>query len=387
MSELAVFVKPPKAAKSLDKKKALPKTVELKAWKTMTLTQCLKSIKTASHLSSKSVNTNARAVGVRIGGNKLALNFVSVSTLGGANVPLDYVTGALDAGPLKQITSVLDGSAKTLFVNVPEDQRAMIETLRSAVLTPELIGETVVDSRLRQVIWPTGDASAPWVALTPLQSTGLSDVIRGRLINESRVNINPETEKSTVFRSNAIFGIGGANKQNVGRYAFSMNRPLVFAAPTEDAEVRQAYAFHFKGHLNGRAFSAPTQQTHDFAVWHRDLKLSNGGQVKSNLEMRDTERKHIELIALAALSAAESARCALVKHREFFGELTSPALDPFLRALIDKDLRTREFKREFAQKLIRSIERFVLKIGNEKFIVAGDGDLGSLVAIAEGVVS
>ena len=114
----------------------------------------------------------------------------------------------------------------------------MIEGMRGTMLSSASVGTNFIDPRLRQLVWPTGDEAAPWVALTPLQSSGLSEMIRARVRAESETGVN---------RSNAIFGIGGSNPQNVGRYVRSMQRPLVFNGPKENKDIRQAYALHFKG--------------------------------------------------------------------------------------------------------------------------------------------
>ena len=58
------------------------KLIEKKKWGNLTPAACLKSIKTASHLSSKSVNSNASAVGVRLDpADRLSLHFVAVDAL------------------------------------------------------------------------------------------------------------------------------------------------------------------------------------------------------------------------------------------------------------------------------------------------------------------
>jgi hypothetical protein len=367
-------------------KAKVPKPIEKKVWAELTLAACLKSIKTASHLSSRSVNSNAAAVGVRLDpSQRLPLPFVAASTLDCAEIPVDYVLGATDAGPLKQIASVLDGSCDQFFTNVSPEQLSMIEGLRGLMSEPACVGTGFVDPRLRQIIWPTGEEASPWVVLTPLQSSGLSDVIRTRLTAESAANFNPKTGKSTIFRSNAILGIGGSNPQNVGRYVRSMQRPLVFMGPTESKDIRTAYALHFKGHLGGLAFAAPKKETTDFALWRHALRQSNGGSIPTNMDIRQAERKHIQSIAVASLNAAAAARRVLDRNLEHLNGLTSPSMDPFLRTLIDPERRDRSFKKVFARKLITSIERFKYRIGKNEYVVSGDGELAALISHAEEV--
>lgn len=362
------------------------KLIEKKKWSVLTRQDCLKSIKTASHLSSKSINSNASAVGVRLGvEERLALPFVAVSTLDSTRIPVDYVLGATDAGPLKQITSVLDGTCDNFFTDISPEQRTMMETLRPLLASAATVGTGFIDPRLRQVIWPTGEALTPWIALTPLQSSGLSDVIRQRLTSEGAAHINPKTGKTSIYRPNAILGIGGSNPQNVGRYVRAMQRPLVFNAPKEDQHIRLAYALHFKGHLRGLAFAAPYHETLAFALWRHALRKANANAnaMPSNAAIRLEEVTHIQAITRAALDAATTARQILEENLDHLNGLTATTLDPFLRAMIDPALRDRNFKKTFARKLISSIERFSYKDGKNEYVVSGDGDLVALIADAE----
>lgn len=364
------------------------KLIEKKKWGNLTPVACLKSVKTASHLSSKSVNSNASAVGVRLDpADRLPLPFVAVSTLDAAKVPVDYVMGATEAGPLKQITSVLDGTYGEFFTEVSPEQVSMIEGMRGTMLSAASVGTNFIDPRLRQLVWPTGDEASPWVALTPLQSSGLSERIRERLVMESEAHINPSTGRTLIYRPKAVFGIGGSNPQNVGRYVRSMQRPLVFNGPKENKDIRQAYALHFKGHLRGLAFAVPKKETLAFALWRRALQEANGGSMPSNAAIRQQERDHIQAIASASMSAAAAARRILEQHqeKEEWDGLTVATMDSFLRSLIDPELRDRNFKRTFAQKLIRSIERFNYKRGSNEYVVGGDGELAALISCAEEV--
>lgn len=375
------------AKKAVSAKK--PKLIEKKDWSTLTPEDCLKSIKTACHLSSKSVNSNASAVGIRLDpAQRLMLPYVAVSTLDAAKIPVDYVTGATDAGPLRQICCVLDGSAKDFFNQIDPEQVSMIEDMGAMMLAGASVGTGFIDPRLRQLIWPTGDGDAPWVALTPLQSSGLSDVIRRRLSAESDAHINPETGKSRVYRANAVFGIGGSNSQNVGRYVRAMQKPLVFDGPKENQSLRLATAFYYKGYLRGLAFAAPRKETRAFALWRHPMRKDNQAnqrKMPSNAAIRQEESEHIHAIAAAAIGAADAAREILLQHREHLDGLTSPTLNPFLRAMIDRDLRDRDFKKTFAKELINSIERFKYKISGDEYIVSADGGLAALISIAEEV--
>ena len=377
---------PVKLEKTKAAKPKAVKLIEKKVWVALTPADCLKSIKTASHLSSKSVNSNASPVGVRLDpAERLPLHYVAVSTLDAAKIPVDYVMGATDAGTLKQITSVLDGTCNEFFTEIDPAQMAMIEAMRGSIDSAESVGTGFVDPRLRQVIWPTEDAGAPWLSLTPLQSSGLSEVIRSRLNFEADANINPVSKKTTIHRANAVMGIGGSNPQNVGRHVRAMQRPLVFDGPKEVKSIRAAYALHFKGHMRGLVFAPPKKQTLAFALWRHRLRDANGQRMPSNAAIRQEEIDHIQAIASASLNEAAAARHILEQHQDYLSSLTAPTLNAFLRALIDPELRDRTFKKDFAQKLIRSVERFPYKIGKNEYVVCGDNELVALISAAEEV--
>ena len=107
----------------------------------------------------------------------------------------------------------------------------------------------------------------------------------------------------------------------------------------------------------------------------------------SNAAIRQQECDHIQSIAAASLNAAAAARRILEQHqeKEEWDGLTVATMDSFLRSLIDPELRDRNFKKTFAQKLIRSIERFRYKIGKNEYVVCGDNELVALISAAEEV--
>ena len=276
------------------------KLIEKKKWGNLTPADCLKSIKTASHLSSKSVNSNASPVGVRLDpAERLPLHYVAVSTLDAAKIPVDYVMGATDAGTLKQITSVLDGTCNEFFTEIDPAQMAMIEAMRGSIDSAESVGTGFVDPRLRQVIWPTEDEGAPWLALTPLQSSGLSEVIRSRLNIEADANINPVSKKTTIRRSNAVMGIGGSNPQNVGRHVRAMQRPLVFDGPKEVKTIRAAYALQLCAYIEAIELKTGIAPRYGFIVTgdgkrHRIDEQAATHPYPCQITLRD-ERTHATL--------------------------------------------------------------------------------------------
>ncbi|MBC7603709.1 MAG: hypothetical protein H7255_13750 [Ramlibacter sp.] len=378
-----------KVPRSSKAKAKAPKPITMIPWRDMSTADCKDSVRHACHLSSRSVNSNAAGVGVRLAReDRLDIPFVGVGTLDTAFIPLDYVQGATSAPALRQITTALKGDHALYFTGVSPEQVLLAQSTRASIEAGGSTGTELVDPRLRQVIWPTGDDLAPWIALTPLQSSGLSALIRARERAESAASVDKDG-KSTIYRANAVLGIGGANVQNVGvsSQIRSMNRPLVFLAPQESKSIRAAYALHFKGHFHGLAFAVPRPQTRAFALWRRDCINANGGTMPSNVDLRRQEADLIRAIAVEALRAATKACAVLEAHRDCFDELTSATMNPFLRALIDPSLRLRGFRREFAQKLISGIERFKYRVEGKDFVVCGDSELSALISVVEASVS
>ena len=373
------------------------KTEKETKWSDLPREAYLEMEERAFHFGGKSVNTNIQnAPAVRLSAaDTLNLPFVSVSTLGVDKVDTDYAKN-LRVTPFSQVRQVWQGTAVEYYKDLPptQEQIDFIDALTPEILniqrhSPLAINIGHIDERLRQIIMPTGDAESPWVSLTPLPSGGLSSAIKHRLQQEFMDGKNQNPPINT-YRSKAMVGVGGGKAFNAGRHTTSMRSPLVFTGPTEDADVRRAFAIHFKGHLRTGKFYAPFKQTMAFLLWRQAVMKEHKQQtMPTSLELRKQEADHIHAIANAALRNAEYAHQHLVRHQDCLNGLTSEQMDPFLRALIDPDLRDRAFKRTFSTKLIRSIERFAAEVEDKStrqtIEKLNDGDLNALVSIAEEV--
>ncbi|MDR8284807.1 hypothetical protein FPK77_24440, partial [Acinetobacter baumannii] len=79
-----------------------------------------------------------------------------------------------------------------------------------------------------------------YVSVSPLTAAGVNYLVNQEVdaVNELR------KEKDSEFNriQTAVFGIGGANPQNVGSLVRSMQRPITVDAPQASEKVRQALA-------------------------------------------------------------------------------------------------------------------------------------------------
>lgn len=405
-----------------------------KAWPEIDREKSLAAEMNAYHFTGKLTNTNIQSPpAVRLSAaDKIDLPFVSVSTIGVEHIDTDYLSNT-SVAEFNQMRTVWRRDVLEKYKSGPPTQEQLD---RAVALAPEIleiqrntpaeVNTHQVDPRFRQIIMPTGDENTPWVSLSPLHSSGLSVLIRNRLEQESIDHGIQEDEdedeeadekkaessnsdddetqeiKKKIYRLKAFTRVGGGKPVNAGYHATSMHYVLAFTAPEIDEDLRRALAIHHHGHLRGGRFYAPFRETVDFLSWRQDIiKAHNATTMPSNMQIREEEAQHIRNIARAALRSAEWALSqvkAYVKddmedengNKGHFDSPTSKNMSPFMRALIDPNLRDKGFPRKFAQELIRSIERFECQIEDRgqsrKIEKLNDGELSPLVSIAEGVL-
>lgn len=309
-----------------------------------------------AHYSAKTINSKAAAVGVRLAANeRFDGPYVAVSTVGPANVPVDYVRGANpDAKLLKQILGVLKPSERLAFAAIPGDEAQLIRQLEPRLNARAEVGTDWVDARLRQVLVPVSSAAHPsdYVALTPLNAAGLVALINARLEEEiaraKAADIEPR------YRRRTRMGFGGSNPQNVGRLVGELQRPLLFDPPTPNPEIRRAQALFYKGlDVPGRlrdVFNA-------YALWRHALMQTHGGRMPSTLESRTEEARLVQAIARAILREAARATALLREQVNPDAQtLSSAQLPDTMRALLDPALRDRHFPGAFSRWVAQCID-------------------------------
>lgn len=328
----------------MSSKKTKPQKKE--KWKPFKPEQYQDIISRLAHFSAKTVNSNTPAFGVRIGANDhLSLPYVGVTTIELGLIPVDYVK---NAGPtatvVKQVSAVVEEGLQD-YEDPPEQDIKSIneaaEVLKQQYSTPL----SLVGMRLRQIILQ--DEKGDDIALTPLHSAGFSKELERRLDVERE--IDKEINDSTQPRPRGYLEVGGANPQNVGRYTRSMQRPLWFNAPTENMEIRKAFAIHYQG----IGLAIPHGILAEFIAWRRSLLTRHLGKMPSDQQTREKERVFLIQIVQAVATRAIEATELLKKHSDKLpgGELTSETMDPVLRGLLDPSLRVHDWKNDFAKKL------------------------------------
>ena len=335
--------------------------------------------------SHKTTNSNIPAGGVRLAPDQaLKLPYVSARTLLAAGeIPdLDYTANSGKiATAVKQLRQLQGGKS-----TAPADEaRHLLAKLAESTLRGCEIGTERVSLRARQLLLPRTDGS--YVAVTPLCAGGVSRSIRSAIRAHNDTLRTPgETDISKQQRiATAVFGLGGANPQNVGSLVREMQRPLVFFPPAEQRQVKAALAQHFQG----IPVRLPRDLLTAFRDWCRAARARNGGHIPTDMHTRDEEAAHIRQIVDAVLIQGERARQRLLAHLDVLPNGGSPLVsanaDPIARGLIDPGLRDRDWPRAFATRLARLIADF--RFGDEHGDFHFDQqDIYALQAITEDVV-
>ena len=296
------------------------------------------------HFSAKTVNSNTPPYGVRLGvEDRIDLPYVALSTMQGDAIPADYDKNAGKiATVVAQVSAVIESKLDD-FESVPTADVQAIREAMPALQTRFDQPSSRVGMRLRQVI--VQDAAGADIALSPLHSAGFSAVLESRI--EAELNARPENEQFR--RARGYLGTGGANPQNVGRHVRAMTRPLWFDAPAEDMEIRKAMAIHFRG----ISLRVPAPVLAEFNSWRQGLLRAHHGTMPSDMELRSAEVAFLQRMIDAVLKRAAQASALLDSHiQRLPGTIkTALTLDPLIRALLDRNLRNRDWKRDFSKKM------------------------------------
>ncbi len=362
--------------------KAIPDTPPWVSLPPELYSETIDNLVTFSH---KTTNSNIPAGGIRLApAQALRLPYVSARTLlaVGETPDLDYTANSGKiATAVKQLRQLQDGKS-----TAPADEaRHLLAKLAERTQRGCEIGTERVSLRARQLLLPRPDGS--YVAVTPLCAGGVSRSIRSAIRAHNDSLRSPgETDTSKLQRiATAVFGLGGANPQNVGSLVREMQRPLVFFPPVERRQVKAALAQHFQG----IPIRLPRPPLMEFRDWCRAARAHNGGRIPTDRHTRDEEAAHIRQIVGAVILQGERARERLLAHLDVLPNGGSPLVsanaDPVARGLVDPCLRDRDWPRAFAIRLARLIAdfRFSDEYGDFHF---DQHDIHALQAITEDVV-
>ncbi|WP_300832084.1 hypothetical protein, partial [uncultured Bilophila sp.] len=221
------------------------------------------------HFSSKTVNSNAALVGVRLASDDaLDAPYVSARTLMARNISLslDYGKGgAAMAGICKQVNAVVRNTPFAKDAS-PEERAAIEKAMTDACSSSFSVGLGYVDHRLRQILIPKEGSEGGYVSMTPITAGGVCELLfeknnglvssHNAACEEARKHAGkPEGDENGGSAPHmeicklrqAQFGIGGSNPQNVGGLVRAMQRPLFVDAPRSTDDLRTAFSFYYKG--------------------------------------------------------------------------------------------------------------------------------------------
>lgn len=349
------------------------------------------SIREAVHYSAKTVNSNAFAAGIRLASaDTFDAPYLTVSSIGPQKVPVDYLQNAgRIATHHKKFGALRDPAQRARFVSVPADEEAAIAAALPLLLDRAEHGTHFVDARLRQVLLPTADGidDNNYVALTPLNAAGLSELIGQRI--EAEIEQTKARNETPKYRSRTLLGYGGSNPQNVGRWVRAMGRTMVFDAPQEQPAVRKAYAFFYKG-VQFR--DKLKRQLDAYALWRHQVLVANQGRVTGDLARRTQEATLLRAIAEEALALGRAAQAHQLQPKNWAldpdVELTSDKLAPIEREIVDTRLRDGTFSKRFALWVTGLIKGHLYRPPGESSVISvglSDDDAARLSSVIEEV--
>ena len=356
------------------------------------------------HFSSKTVNSNAALVGVRLASDDaLDAPYVSARTLmaRGVSLALDYSKNANVAGICKQVNAVVRNTPFAKDAS-PEERTAIEKAMTEACSLSFSVGVEYVDHRLRQILIPKEGSGGGYVSMTPITAGGVCELLfekdnglvssHNAAWEEVRKRAGkPEGDenggsaprmKIRKLRQ-AQFGIGGSNPQNVGGLAQAMRRPLFVDAPRSADDLRTAFSFYYKGISLDFSPSGPLGQALlAYVDFRRRYGLDDGPARpgRTTLKVRQEEEALLGNITATVLQRAEEAGELLRDYAAMLPQarnpetgdraLVSPKLRPLaMRALLDSSLREGTWPRDMAWLIIGGMERASYANGNRMLVL------------------
>lgn len=304
------------------------------------------------HFALKAGNSNAPAGGVRLTSeDALDLPYVSVRTAiaCGRDVPLDY-TG--NANPWSKIASQIEAYEKG-EARPPSDQEEQIvrEVMDRARLTRHAFGLQRVPVRLTQLLIEAEHAEGGYLAVTPLNSPGLGQLLSTAI--QERNTALKDAKRPRIRGANLPWG--GANPHNIGARVRAMQSAVVFAPPRSRTSLKRAL-YHYN---NGISLNPPRDMLDQYRGVRAAIDQRSTGDGRSTMRDREAEKRLLRGIVSVLHVRAEQAHGVLTKQRDRLpggGEpLISKGVASATRALIDPDSRYHGWKRDCALVIARRI--------------------------------
>ena len=339
-------------------------------WKHQSEETYRKTAEKLVHFSSKTVNSNASAAGIRLtAGDGLDLPYVSARTLinAGVELELDYAEGgAAQAGIIKQLMACQtnDPFADAATAEEKACIRPLLEKIRDERFE---LGTGKVDLRLRQLLIPKENAPGGYVAVTPITSGSVCHILfnneDGLVLEHNRKASDAAKTKKTSpfsFIRQARMGIGGANPQNVGRLTRNMQQPILVSAPPQDARLRHALSIYHKGlTFDFSRYGPYWDALIGYSIYRDELTDKEKNTMQTNMKNRAGETTHFHGLGALVEAQAQQAFSLLWKLRENLPqehlfetgiepeyELVSRKVHGVIRGLIDPRLRKTDYKKD-----------------------------------------
>lgn len=339
-------------------------------WKTKPPETYREALQASVHFSIKGINSNAKALGVRLGpsdGRDLPYVCMARAIADGFQFPLDYTMNSPQekATVFKQIANVLGWSGMAQHADAPEEECAVIKKeFAEATQTRhfEFVPNTPISPRARQVLFPTPEGD--YVTLIPLPSTVFAGFLHKRWFDyRDRNTPDDEGFQASPRVKQAYMGFGGSNTQNASRDIRPLQEPFVFSAPQEHPRVRRAFAIHHRG----LSMRLPPAQMTAYREW-RERKQAKGG-ITSDIHNRRQEARLVADIVHALLRRGRRAQSILDENRAILTaeddstRLIADDVDPVPAGLADRGSRTTDWPRQFAEMTARHIVNYVFRDG------------------------
>ncbi|WP_407502871.1 hypothetical protein [Acinetobacter baumannii] len=371
----------------------------------------INALEESVHFSLKTINSNIEKGGIRLSKQQaLDLPYLSARTLLNEDflIPNDYQA---NAGKTASIFKVVKAAMINDDISSEEAEfQQQVEQLKPSISSifnePYQAGTENIDIRMRQLLIPK---NGEYVSVSPLTAAGVNYLVNQEVdaVNELR------KEKDSEFNriQTAVFGIGGANPQNVGSLVRSMQRPITVDAPQASEKVRQALAIFYNGFtirlsrkiklLNGtkRAKEAIKEwseilnrqlvvtATNTIQNWH-DLEIF---APSTNRDVRDQEVIFLNILAKDVLRQATFQKNILEEAESILPSMEEierpsfwvhPSLPFVLQGLIDPELRDDNWRIKFSDYLARKItnETFDIEINNETVTISLDSNSEGYIA-------
>lgn len=333
------------------------------------------------HFSCKTINSNIEKGGIRLSQDQtLDLPYISARTLmaNGLDIPTDYQA---NAGKTATIFKVVKAAQLNEDLTDADDEfKANVEAIKpffkTAFQFPYIAGLSHLNVRLRQLLIPKNKR---YISISPISAAGVNyhlNIAVDQLKEQKKAD-----GKQSKLRNiqTAVFGIGGANPQNVGSLVRSMQRPIVMTYPELNVKQQQAFHYFYKGF--DYSFSqacAPElyQQLHQYTVENLAKGLSTTEQLEqmkekeiespfSNMKNRAEELEAFEFVVNAVLQQGKNILSVLKPFEKQFPSLKVLPRDSFwshssvplvIQGLINPELqKDLTWKKQFAEHLAQRI--------------------------------